>query len=84
MASVQVTLPVALHARPAAQVVAAAGKYQAQIKIGHGGRLVDAKSLLGLLSLGAPAGTTVTVQAEGPDADAAVKGVAGVLATLRE
>lgn len=57
-----------LHARPAALVAAAAGRHQATIRVGYQERFVDAKSILGLISLGAPAGASLTIQAEGNEA----------------
>lgn len=72
MVQAEVTLPVTLHARPAAQLVALTASHKATIRVGCQGRFVDAKSILGLLSLGAPAGTVLTVQAEGTDAAHAV------------
>jgi phosphotransferase system HPr (HPr) family protein len=81
-----VVLPtgVDLHARPAASFVRAAMGFDAQITVALGGRSVDAKSLLSVLALGATAGSTLLVSAEGPDGEAAVEGLAGCLAGLRE
>lgn len=76
MADIAVTLSVTLHARPAALLIAAAGKYEAKLQVGRDGRFVDVKSLLGLLSLGAQAGTILTIRAEGPNAAEAAEGLA--------
>lgn len=57
-----------LHARPAAQLVSAAGRFEAQITIGG----ADAKSLLRIISLGASKGQEIEVSATGSDADQAV------------
>jgi multiphosphoryl transfer protein len=69
-----------LHARPAARVVAAAGRFDAAVQIldettGRGP--ADARSLTALVTLGAHQGHTLVVRASGPEADA-------VLAALRE
>jgi phosphocarrier protein HPr len=81
-----VTLPadVDLHARPAATFVRAAMGYEAGVTIVAGEREADAKSLLSVLALGAKAGTTVGLRAEGTDAADAVAGLAEVLAGLTE
>jgi phosphotransferase system HPr (HPr) family protein len=81
-----VTLPadVDLHARPAATFVRAAMGYEAAVTIVAGEREADAKSLLSVLALGAKAGTTVALRAEGADAADAVAGLAEVLAGLTE
>ncbi|HEY6761331.1 MAG TPA: HPr family phosphocarrier protein [Baekduia sp.] len=80
------TLPsdVDLHARPAATFVRAAMGYDADVTIVAGDREADAKSLLSVLGLGAKAGTTVALRAAGPDAAAAVDGLAELLAGLVE
>jgi phosphotransferase system HPr (HPr) family protein len=80
------TLPadVDLHARPAAAFVRAAMGYEAQVTIAAGDREADAKSLLSVLGLGAKAGTTVALRADGPDAAAAVAGLAELLGSLVE
>jgi phosphotransferase system HPr (HPr) family protein len=81
-----VALPadVDLHARPAAEFVRTAMGFDASITVALGDRAADAKSLLSVLALGAKAGSTMLVSAEGPDGEAAVAGLAGCLAGLRE
>lgn len=63
-----------LHARPAGQIVRALRSFDAEVRVEHAdtGDSVSAKSALGLVSLGAPAGTTIVVRAGGPDATAAL------------
>jgi phosphotransferase system HPr (HPr) family protein len=78
---VAVELPAHLHARPAGQVVRVASGFTASVEIGYGARTANARGVLGLLSLGATAGTTVLVRASGPDAQAAADAVAAILAT---
>ena len=80
------TLPadVDLHARPAAEFVRAALRFDAAVTIAAGDREADAKSLLSVLALGAKAGTPVRLRADGPDAAAAVDQLAAVLAGLVE
>ncbi|GAA4684975.1 HPr family phosphocarrier protein [Phytohabitans rumicis] len=74
-----VVLPAHLHARPAGQVVQAAARFQAEIEIEYGDRVANARGVLAVMSLGATAGSTVTLRATGPDAAAALDAVAGVL-----
>ena len=78
---VEVTNPAGLHARPAADFAATAAHYRADIRVGHAGRDVDAKSVLLLLTLDVRQGDHVVVRAEGPDAEDAVARLAALLAT---
>jgi phosphocarrier protein HPr len=80
------TLPpdVALHARPAADFVRAAMGYQSSITVSKDDREADAKSLLSVLALGATGGTEIGLRAEGPDAAAAVEGLAALVQGLVE
>jgi phosphotransferase system HPr (HPr) family protein len=68
-----------LHARPAGQVVQAAARFKSDIEISYGDRTVSARGVLGVMALGATAGTTVVLRATGEDADAAVTALAAVL-----
>lgn len=61
-----------LHARPAALLAQEAAKFEAQITLAGDGVVVDAKSVLDLLSLAAGQGKTILLQAEGQDAEQAV------------
>lgn len=74
---IRIDSPHGLHARPATALVDIAKGFEATIRVRHGDRAGDAKSLIGLLNLGIDSGATIRVMAEGPDADAA-------LAALRE
>ena len=69
-----------LHARPAGALAVAAGRFAAVIRVSAGGHSADAKSVLGVMGLGATCGQHVTVAAEGPDAPEAVAAVAAILA----
>jgi phosphocarrier protein HPr len=81
-----VALPdgVSLHARPAADFVRTAMRFQSQVAVGTNGREADAKSLLSVLALGATGGTTLRLRADGDDAAAAVEALAGCVRTLSE
>jgi phosphocarrier protein len=67
---------VGLHARPAALFVQKAGGFSSTIRLTCGDRTADGKSILGVLQLGASAGSQVTIQAEGDDAQAAAEELA--------
>ncbi len=77
-ASRQVTLvnPQGFHARPAHAFVKLAGGFLCEVKIIKGNETINGKSILDLLTLGAQNGTTLTLQANGEDAQAAVDALA--------
>jgi phosphotransferase system HPr (HPr) family protein len=83
---VLVTLPgnVALHARPAATFVKTAMKFRSRLTVGANGKSADSKSILAVLALGAVGGTTLTLQAEGEDAPAALEALAACVTSLSE
>ena len=68
-----------LHARAAARFVHVAGQFNSQIKVTRGPRTVDGKSILGLLLLAAARGTTLRVDIEGPDEQAALDALASLV-----
>ncbi len=61
-----------LHARPAALFVQTASSYKSNIKIRYGEHEVNAKSILGIMTVGATKGAVITVLAEGEDASQAL------------
>ena len=61
-----------LHARPAAMLVQMASKYNAGITLDKDGEKVNAKSIMGILVLGAQQGSKIVIEADGLDAIAAV------------
>jgi len=63
---------VGLHARPAALFVQTAKQFNCDVKVTHGEREANAKSILGVLALGAEQGAVITIHAEGQDADQAL------------
>ncbi|MEU5100449.1 HPr family phosphocarrier protein [Streptomyces sp. NPDC020996] len=75
-----VVLPANLHARPAGQLARAAAGFTSSIELEHKGRTVNPTGVLAVMGLGATSGTTVTVRAEGPDAEQAVTALADILA----
>jgi phosphocarrier protein FPr len=74
-ASVDVAVPggSGLHARPATAFVDVAKAFASDIRVHHGGKVANGKSLGSLLSLGAEAGAPLTILARGADQDAALR-----------
>jgi phosphocarrier protein HPr len=70
-----------LHARPAAQLVQRASKYEAEIKLKRLNLEVNAKSIMGVMMLAAEMGSKITIIAEGPDEKEAVDGIASVISS---
>ena len=64
---------VGLHARPATFFIQKANEFKSSIWVEKEERKVNAKSLLGVLSLGIVKGTTINLIADGPDEEAAIK-----------
>lgn len=72
---VEVKNQVGLHARPATFFIQKANDYRSSIWVEKEERRVNAKSLLGILSLGIIGGTTIKIIADGDDETAAVEGL---------
>jgi len=72
---VSVQNQVGLHARPATFFIQKANEYKSSIWVEKEERRVNAKSLLGVLSLGIVGGTGIKVIADGPDEQQAVEGL---------
>jgi phosphocarrier protein len=68
-----------IHARPASMIVQLANKYGAEVTLGKDGNEVNAKSIMGIMSLGVSKSTEVTVKAEGEDAQDAVNALVELL-----
>jgi phosphocarrier protein HPr len=69
-----------IHARPAAEIVKAAGKFKSSITIVRDDLEVNAKSIMGVMMLAAEFGSTIILRASGDDADAALDALATVIA----
>ncbi len=76
---IMITNSSGLHARPATFFIQKANFYKSTILIEKDDRKVNAKSLLGVLSLGIAKGMTVTISAEGQDEDAAIDGLVSLI-----
>ncbi|OGS19758.1 MAG: phosphocarrier protein HPr [Elusimicrobia bacterium RIFOXYA2_FULL_40_6] len=70
--TVIVTNRLGLHARPAATLVQAAARFKSKIKIIKDDQEVDGKSIMGIMTLAAAAGTVIRIVIEGEDESAAL------------
>ncbi len=78
-ARVQLRNRVGLHARPASLFVQTARRFSSKIVVRKDDKEADAKSILGVLSLGAECGHWITIVAEGDDAEEAVQTLASLV-----
>jgi len=72
---------VGLHARPATFFIQKANEFTSSIWIAKDERKVNAKSLLGVLSLGITRGTSVSITADGADEEAAIDALTSLVAS---
>jgi len=70
--SVEVTLETGLQARPAAQFVQTANRYSSDLYLEKDGKRINAKSIMGLMSLAITKGEIVKIIADGPDEEVAL------------
>ena len=78
--SVTVVNQLGLHARAAARFVHLATRFDSQVRVGRDAKVMDGKSIMGILLLAAARGTSLTITAEGPDEQAAVDALAELVA----
>ena len=78
--SVQITNKNGLHARPAAEIVKVSAKFQSEVTLVKDGMEVNGKSIMGVMMLAAECGSSLTLRAEGADADAALDALATLIA----
>ena len=64
-----------LHARAAALLVQTVNRFSSQVTLSSDGQTADGRSILGVLTLGCPQGTTIEVVAQGEDAERAVRAI---------
>ncbi len=72
---IEVSNKLGLHARAAAKLVHTASRFESDVTIGTDDEEVNAKSILGLLTLAATKGSKLKIRANGRDEDAAVEAV---------
>lgn len=76
---VQVELKSGLQARQAALFVQEANRYQADVYLQKDDKKVNAKSIMGIMSLAISKGSSVTISAEGSDEEKAVEGLIAMI-----
>ena len=77
--TVQIVNKNGLHARPAAEIVKLAAKYQSEIVVARDDLEVNGKSIMGVMMLAAECGSTLKLKADGPDADQALDALATLI-----
>jgi len=77
--SVTIRLKTGLQARPAAQFVQEANKFQSEIFITKDGKKVNAKSIMGVMSLALASGTEIVLSADGKDEQEAIDALANFI-----
>ncbi len=68
-----------LHARASAKLTQLAGKFQSEVWMSRNQKRVNAKSIMGVMMLAAGMGTTVTLETDGPDEQAAMDALAELI-----
>ncbi len=76
---ITVTNQVGLYARPATFFIQKANEYRSTLMVEKAERSVNAKSLLGVLSLGITKGSNIIISAEGPDEEEAVNALCALI-----
>ena len=79
-AAVPIVNPLGLHARPAAEFVKVAAKFQARVTVSKDGLEVNGKSIMGMMMLAAECGSSLTIRAEGDDAAEALAALQALVA----
>ncbi|ODU57220.1 MAG: phosphocarrier protein HPr [Clostridium sp. SCN 57-10] len=77
---ITVTNQVGLYARPATFFIQKANEFRSTMMVEKDDRKVNAKSLLGVLSLGITKGSSIMISAEGPDEEEAVNALCTLIA----
>ena len=73
--SIQIKLETGLEARPVAMLVQVASQFESTVYLNSENRKVNAKSIMGMMTLGLAPGEQVTVTADGADEEKAVSGI---------
>jgi phosphocarrier protein len=76
---VEITNEFGLHLGPAAKFVKLASRFQSEIRVHHNGKEINGKSILDLTMLAAENGSRLELEARGPDAEAALDALAGLV-----
>jgi phosphocarrier protein HPr len=68
-----------MHARAAARFVRLASSFVSQVRVNRDGRVIDGKSIMGLLLLAAAQGAAITISVDGPDEVAAIDALSALV-----
>ena len=71
-----------LHARASAKLTQLAGQFKSNIWVGRNGKRVNAKSIMGVMMLAAAKGTSIVIETDGPDEEAAMTALSDLIAGL--
>lgn len=74
-----ITAEEGLHARPAAALVSEANRFESELSLEFKDTKVNMKSILGVMGLGIPTRSDITIHAEGPDEQEAIAGTSALL-----
>jgi len=77
---IEIVNKLGLHARASAKLTQLASEFQSEIWLSRSGRRVNAKSIMGVMMLAAGKGSTVLVEAQGPDAEKALQALQALIA----
>ena len=82
MPSAEVTIvnKLGLHARASAKLTQLASRFQSEVWLSRNGRRVNAKSIMGVMMLAAGKGSTVSIEADGADANDALAALQALIA----
>jgi phosphocarrier protein HPr len=78
--SVKIVNKLGIHARPAAEIVKLAARFKSGITIIRDDMEVNGKSIMGVMMLAAECGATILIRADGADEEAAIEGLAALIA----
>lgn len=80
---ITIQIPSGLEARPVAMLVQVASQYASEIHVESEGRTVNAKSIMGMMTLGLASGETIVVTANGVDESEAIKNIEEYLSSTK-
>lgn len=72
--------PLGMHARPAAEFVKVANRFASRVQVVRDSLSVDGKSIMGVMMLAAEQGSSLTIRAEGADAEQATEALCALVA----
>ncbi len=77
--TMSINIPSGLEATPVAMLVQVASRYDSRVYVECGNKRVNAKSIMGMMSLALPTGTEVTITVDGADEQEAMDGIEAYL-----